>query len=60
MPRLPQGAASLFCCFGNYFAGSLLFCPDEIKDLAVVLARHLVQFPDDLFFDFHGYSPAAF
>jgi hypothetical protein len=24
-----------------------------------VLARHLVQFPDDLFFDFHGYSPAC-
>jgi hypothetical protein len=24
-----------------------------------VMSRHLVQFPDDLFFDFHGNSPAV-
>jgi hypothetical protein len=24
-----------------------------------VLAWHLVQFPDDLFFDFHGNSPGC-
>ena len=58
-PVLFQGRFAGKCRFGNYFAGFLLFRPDKIKDLKVVLARHLVQFPDDLFFYFHGYSPAA-
>jgi len=65
MPHLPQDAGSPFLRkirwqmqFRKLFC-FLLFCPDEITDLPVVLVRHLVQFPDDLFFDFHGYSPAA-
>ncbi|WP_292416289.1 hypothetical protein, partial [Methanoregula sp.] len=56
MPRLPQDAASPFfkedslasavpeiiCCLSS-------FSPGKIKDLKVMLAWHLVQFPDDLF-----------